>query len=236
MNRNSVRSRPMPGGAGLGDQRQLDRQLQVGLQLDRLAVRRLRRQPAQPGIASAARGRRRRRRGARRPASAGAGFSVTVPAVPSTTTMSPGRDRMRQPGGAEHRRHAERAQHHRGVAVGAAFLGGDAGQPRRIEQRRVGRAQRLRRPGSRPPAGRRSCGTGRGSGCAPAGGRFPAPPRRGAAGRRGPRPTCRARPGPGWRRRSPRLPSTTALSADSSVSSMRRRTPRTSRDGPSMRI
>ena len=50
---------------------------------------------------------------------------------------------MRDAGGAQHRRHAQRPQHHRGVAVGAAFLGRDPGQPRRIEQRRVGRAQRF---------------------------------------------------------------------------------------------
>ncbi len=197
MNRNSVRSRPMPAGAGLGDQRQLERQFQIGLQFDRLAVRGFGRQPAQPGHSAAARARRRSR--ARRAAARSGGEGLSDDGAGGAVHHShvARTDGMRQPGHAEHGRHAQGAQHHRGVAVGAAFLGGDAGQPRRVQQRRVGRAQRIRRPGSRPRAGRRSCGTGRGSGCGSAGGRSPALPRRGGAGWR---VSSAVRPGSAWSR------------------------------------
>ena len=143
-----------------------------------------------------ARGRRRRRRGGRRPGVSGEGFSTTVPAAPSTTAMSPGRMACATPAAPSTAGTPKRAQHHRGMAVGAAFLGRDARQPRRIEQapRRPGAA--TRRPAPRRRAGRQSCGTARGSGCAPGGGRSRGSPRRGAAGWRGPRPTCRAPPGP----------------------------------------
>ena len=66
---------------------------------------------------------------------------------------------MREAGGAQHRRHAERAQHDGGVALGAALFGRDAGEARRVEQRGVGGAQRLADQTRRLRAARRSCGT-----------------------------------------------------------------------------
>ncbi len=52
-------------------------------------------------------------------------------------------DRVRQTCRTEHRRHAQRAQHHRGMSLGATLLGGHPGKPRWIEQRRIRRPQRL---------------------------------------------------------------------------------------------
>ena len=160
----------MPTRAGLRDQRQLDRQLEIGLQLDRLAVQRLRRQTAQPGVAlplAREGGDRAARRGEAWPAT---GLSTTVPLRAVHHREVAGLDRVREPGRAEHRRHAERAQHDRGMAVGAAFLGGDAGEPRRIEQCGVGRPQRLAdQDGALRQAGE-AAERLRGSGCAPGGG------------------------------------------------------------------
>ena len=50
---------------------------------------------------------------------------------------------MGDAGGAQHRGHAQCAQHHRGMAVGAAFLRRDAGQPGRIQQGGVGGPERF---------------------------------------------------------------------------------------------
>ena len=167
--------------------------------------------------------------------SGGAGFSTTVPAEPSTTAMSPGWIACASPAAPSTAGTPERAQHDRGMAVGAALLGRHAGEPGRIEQRGVGRAQRLadqhralrqageaaeRRAGQiahQPPgdlphllgAARQAgavLGRHAGSACA----------RIAAA--------------------IASASSTTALSAESSVSSIRRRTPRIRRDGPSIRI
>ena len=91
-------------------------------------------------------------------------------------------------------------------------------------------------PKSRPPAGRRSCGTGNGSGCAPAAALSPRSRRRAAAAPPDPRLT---KSGSACAMIASAIASAsviTAVSADSRVSSMRARTPRTSRDGPSMRI
>ena len=80
-----MRSRPIPTRAGLRDQRQFDRQFQIGLQFDRLAVR-----SSRPADGAAWRKRCRSRAKAvtarRAVASVSAlGFSTTVPAMPSTT-------------------------------------------------------------------------------------------------------------------------------------------------------
>ena len=222
--------------AGLRDQRQFDRQFQIGLQLHRLAVQRLRRQAAQPGEALPLAGERGHRAARRRRALAAEGFSTTVPAEPSTTAMSPGWIACARPA-APSTAGTPSARSITAVwPVRAAFLGRHAGEARRIEQCGVRRPQRLadqhrafrqageaaeRRAGQvahQPPA------------------RSRAPPRRGAPGRRGPPPACRARPAPGSPSAIASASSTTALSAESSVSSIRRRAPRIRRDGPSIRI
>ncbi len=129
-----------PHRAGLGDQRQLDRDFQIGLQLHRLAVQRFGRQAAQPAEALAfpREGRdgapRRGQRGGGRVQHDAAGAAVDDRDIAGT-------DRLHQAGHAQHGGHAERPQHHRGMPVRAAFVGGDTRQPRGIEQRRIGRAQ-----------------------------------------------------------------------------------------------
>ncbi len=128
--------------ARLGDQRQLDRQFQVGLEFHRFAVGGFRRQPAQLGIALALpreggdRPPRRRQSRCAGVQHHGAGGAIDHGDVARL-------DGMRQSDGAQHGRHAERAQHDGGVVLRAAFLGRDAGKPGRIQQRRVGRSQRL---------------------------------------------------------------------------------------------
>ncbi len=131
----------MPVAPRLRDQRQLGQQFQIGLQLDRLAVRGHRRQAAEPRQALPL-AREGGDRAAPAASVAGVGFSTIAPAAPSSTAScrSAPRPAARH---AQHRRHAQRAQHDRGMPVGAALLGSHAGDPRRIDQRRVGRAQRL---------------------------------------------------------------------------------------------
>ena len=64
-----------------------------------------------------------------------------MPTAPSITTVASERAYSINAGTAEHRRQAERAGDDRGVALGAAELGGEAGDTLRIHQRGVGRGQ-----------------------------------------------------------------------------------------------
>jgi len=71
----------------------------------------------------------------------GHGQMTTVPSVPSITTRSAAAACSSRPGTAEHRRQAEGARDDRGVAVGAAELGGEARDVLRSHQCGVGRGQ-----------------------------------------------------------------------------------------------
>jgi hypothetical protein len=54
-----------------------------------------------------------------------------------------GPNRSAEAGHAQHRGNLQGAQHDGGMAVGPALLGGDTGQPRGVQKRRVGRPQAL---------------------------------------------------------------------------------------------
>ncbi len=138
--------------AGLRDQRQLGRELEVRLQVHDRAAQGDGGQPAQPPPALPALGegqhaapRLRHRRGRR------------VEDHQPSRTVHHGRAARpqvsRETRGAQHGRDAERAQHHRCVAVGPALLRGHARHPRRVDQGRVRGGQPL---GGQDGAGRQA--------------------------------------------------------------------------------
>ncbi len=142
MNRNSVRSRPIPAapdcatsGSSAGSSRlACNSTATPSCVTERSGRSRASRCRSRANAATARRAcaERRRRRAERH----GAGGAVDHRQVAR-------RQRGGEPDRAQHRRHAERAQHDRGVAVGAALVGDHAGDAGRLDQRRVGRAQCL---------------------------------------------------------------------------------------------
>ena len=205
MNRNSVRSRPMPtapdwaiSGSSSGSSR-----LACSSTVSPSSVSAGRRRSLAKRCRSRAKAVTARRAAAsvsrRRVQHHGAGRAVHHRDVARP-------DRMRQAGRAQHRRHAQRAQHDRGMALGAAFLGRHAGKPGRIEQRRVRRPQRFadqhRAFGQAGEAAERRARQVAHQPPADLAHLLGAP----RAGWRGRPPACRARPAPGSPRRSPRPP------------------------------
>ena len=137
-----MRSRPTPRAPDCAISGQLDRKFQVRLQFDRLAVRGLGGQAAHPRIALplAREGRHRLARLCRglrrRVEDHHAGRAV------HDDFFALG-DGVAQPVGPQDGGHAEGAQHHRRMSLSTALVGRNPGQPRRVEQCCVRRAQPL---------------------------------------------------------------------------------------------
>ena len=121
---------------GLRDQWQFHRQFEIRLQLDLFAIRRFRRQTTEPRVTltlpreSGHRAPRGNDRFGTRVQHDSAGDAVHHHDIARPRCV-------RQTRRAKHRRHAQSAQHHRGVTIGAALVGRHAGQPRGVEQRGV---------------------------------------------------------------------------------------------------
>ena len=134
---------PDAHGPGLRDHGQLDRQLEVRLQVHRFTVQRHGRKAAQAAEAlavprershGAAGGRQRGRAGIEQD---GPGRAVQHHHVAGVQVGH-------QPRGAQHGRHAERPQQDGSMPVRAAFLGRDTGNARRVDQRGIARPQPFR--------------------------------------------------------------------------------------------
>ena len=192
-----------PERARLGDQRQFERQFQIGLQLDRLAVQRLGRQAAQLGEALPLAG-----EGGDRPPRRGQGLRRrdSAPRCRQSRpppTMSPGRMACARPAAPSTAgTPSARSMTEVWPSAPPSSVATPASRDGSSSAASDGRSDFADQHGALR-AGRRSCGTASASDCAPAGGRSRAPPRRAASGWHGPPPACPVRPAPGSPRRSP---------------------------------